>query len=622
MTGDDVRKKWGTVFMGGREASIEELDSLQEPLRREQRKRRQQEEYLDSVRLRATERAKEILAEAYTHRQELLDEVRKETEAAREAMAAEARDAAVAAQSMRDEAAEALRTAEEERDRARDLREEGYQAGYKDGVDKAAEELKVFRKDIGESLGKVLQVIAEQRRDIMARWRDDLAALTCAAVASGTGWVLETEHQRILTALVLKSLEMLEDRQAIRVRVHPDDESLVGDLFTSAKERVPELTQWSVTGDPSIERGGVTVETSSGSVDSRREHFREMVENVLDYLSLPKGSEDDTVEKQVRRMAAQEAARLAELSSGEPVEGEGGDAPARAAPSEGTGTEAVPAADGGEIPEGDSSVGTATAPAATQDASTASSGTQDASTVPSAQQETPPAPSAAQETPAAPAATQDAPTAPSATQDAPTAPAAAQETPAAPSAAQETPAAPAAAQETPAAPAAAQDAPTSPAAAQETPPAPAATQETPPAPAAAQDASTSSSATQQDDPHAASPDAAKHAADGPTPQSATVPADADDLEEKDCTVIAPLPLVKGGNVAADIVDAAENVVKSGKSSPKRPASSPGKQSPDEGPSIEELEEEFFPLEGADAPDAKRDFPGVIDPMGEVLSGEA
>ena len=71
-------KKWGTVFMGEREAGMAELAAMQEPLRQERQKQQHQQEYLENVRVRATERAREILAAAYTEREKVLEDAKRE----------------------------------------------------------------------------------------------------------------------------------------------------------------------------------------------------------------------------------------------------------------------------------------------------------------------------------------------------------------------------------------------------------------------------------------------------------------------------------------------------------------------------------------------------------------
>ena len=73
----DLRKKWGTIFMGDREASMAQLEAMQEPVRREQERQQTQEDYMERVKTRAVERARQILGEAYAERQRVLEEARR-----------------------------------------------------------------------------------------------------------------------------------------------------------------------------------------------------------------------------------------------------------------------------------------------------------------------------------------------------------------------------------------------------------------------------------------------------------------------------------------------------------------------------------------------------------------
>ena len=80
MASDQLRKKWGTVFMGEREATVDQLDAMQEPLRRERAQQQEHEDYFARVRAKAEERAREILGAAYAERQKVLDEARTEAQ--------------------------------------------------------------------------------------------------------------------------------------------------------------------------------------------------------------------------------------------------------------------------------------------------------------------------------------------------------------------------------------------------------------------------------------------------------------------------------------------------------------------------------------------------------------
>lgn len=300
--------------MGEREATVEQLDAMQEPLRRERAQQQEQEDYFARVRAKAEERAREILGAAYAERQRVLDEARAEAQAFRQSLIGETEALKARAQEEKDQASAELLKAQDLQTQAQAEFDAAHGEGFQAGMDQAGQELKEFRAEMGQALGNVLHALDAQRRGICDAWREELALLTQEAVTAGTGWVLEEEHKRILQSLVFEALNLLEDRASITVRVHPDDEDTVSDMFMAARERVPELQQWVVNGDASIERGGLVAESVSGSVDCRREHYAELVNGILSHLTLgPDQKENDNGEA-VSRMVRQEAERIAAMT--------------------------------------------------------------------------------------------------------------------------------------------------------------------------------------------------------------------------------------------------------------------------------------------------------------------
>ena len=314
MASDQLRKKWGTVFMGEREATVEQLDAMQEPLRRERMQQQQQEDYFDRVRAKAEERAREILGAAYAERQKVLDEARAEAHELNKRLTRESEAIKAQAQEERNQTQAELAQAQALRQEAQTLREEGRADGFQAGMDQAGQELKEFRAEIGQALGTVLYALDSQRHAICASWREQPAHLTQEAVTAGTGWVLEKEHKKILQSLVFEALNLLEDRATVTLRVHPDDEDTVSDMFMAARERVPELQQWIVNGDPSVQRGGLLAESVSGSVDCRRELYTELVNGVLSCLTLGPDQDDQRHGEAVSQVVRQEAERIAAMS--------------------------------------------------------------------------------------------------------------------------------------------------------------------------------------------------------------------------------------------------------------------------------------------------------------------
>ena len=314
MASEQLRKKWGTIFMGEREATVEQLDAMQEPMRREKLKQEQEVDYMERVRARAAERAKEILGAAYAERLKVLDEARAEAEALRRETVAQCAAVKAEAEAGRKEAQAELARAQAEREAAVRVREAAHGEGYQAGMDQAGQELREFRAELGQSLGALLRAIAGQRADLAAAWREELVELTQEAVAAGTGHVLSEDHAALLRALVIKAVSLLEDRSTIVVRVNPADEAAVGDMFAAARERAPELAQWIVNGDERMEPGGLVAESGSGSVDCRREHFREMVDSILSHLSLPEREGEAEADEAIDTLVEHETARMAELA--------------------------------------------------------------------------------------------------------------------------------------------------------------------------------------------------------------------------------------------------------------------------------------------------------------------
>lgn len=333
MASDEVRKKWGTIFMGEREASVEQLNAMQAHVNKEKLEKEQTEDYMSRVKARAADRAREILGAAYTERQKVLEEAKGEAAAQKRLAVQECAKIKGEGEELRRQAQEELKRAQAGLEEAERIRASAHEQGYQAGMDQAGRELHEFRADMGHSVATLLRSIERQRKNILEAWRNDLVELTRAAVQAGTGFVLQKEHDAILRNLVFQSLDLLENRSVVSLRVNPADEEGVSDLFRAARERAPELKQWVVTGDDSLEPGSVVAESGTGSVDLRRGNFRELVDNVLDHLGLTPMAGEDSDEGEMARLVEQEVAHIASLTpelepeSEEPVAPEENDMP-------------------------------------------------------------------------------------------------------------------------------------------------------------------------------------------------------------------------------------------------------------------------------------------------------
>lgn len=314
MAAEQKGKKWGTIFMGEREASVEQLNAMQEHVNRDKLQKEQTEDYLERVKARAVERARTILGEAYTERQKVLDEARGEATIQKRLAAQECERIKAEGEEIRKQAQTELDAARAEMEEARKLRESAHAEGYEAGLKQSSTELNEFRAQMGTAVATLLRAVERERKAILENWREDLVELVKTAIQAGTGFILQKEHDAIMRQLVFQALDLLENRISVSVRVNPEDEETVSDMFRAARERAPELKQWTVTGDDSIESGGLVADSGSGSVDFRRANFREMVDNALCHLGLPESAWETGENQEIARLVEQEIANIAGLT--------------------------------------------------------------------------------------------------------------------------------------------------------------------------------------------------------------------------------------------------------------------------------------------------------------------
>ncbi len=311
----DEKKTWGTIFLdASRESSVSKLDAMQAASRQEQWNQRSQQDYLEKVRLKAIDRAREILGEAYTERQSVLEEAERDAERIR----AEVKATYAAAEDTRNQAQEIRHSAQAELDNATHIRNAAHEEGFQAGLAQAQEELQNFRMAMGSSVAGVLHVIEAQCMHIFAHWRAQLVDITKASIKHGTCLALSERHEKIVEHMLLEAIRHLDDRRSITLRVNPEDEPVVSDLFAAAKEKNPDLGMWKISPDPQLEPGDIIAESQTGTVDSRVANYLEMVENIVQHLSLQESVADAEALENVHQTVEHEIAQVQAMTPAPP----------------------------------------------------------------------------------------------------------------------------------------------------------------------------------------------------------------------------------------------------------------------------------------------------------------
>ena len=230
---DPEKAKWGRIFMGDKISRLDDVENVGSRAWDD----RDEADYLERVRVRAADKAREILAAA-----EL------------EAVAMRAR-------------------AQEE--------------GYAEGLKQAEVELEDLRSSWGAAVSGVLSSLQNSAAAISLAWREDLAALVRLSVEKSLGIVLEQERAKVLEGLYLQAVKALEHNRSLIVRVNPEDEAAMADIIGLGRAGQPELESWSVKADPAVTPGGLLVESASSLADNSIESRQAAVNAVLAGLRLP-----------------------------------------------------------------------------------------------------------------------------------------------------------------------------------------------------------------------------------------------------------------------------------------------------------------------------------------------
>lgn len=151
----------------------------------------------------------------------------------------------------------------------------------------AAEELVAQKMDaLGQSMDQTLAGIAGQGRTIWNARRDDLLQLVHMAIAKTLEVEISQRRTESLDNLLNEALDRIDSQRRMALRVSPQDEETIQELLKKAQTANPSLSNWRVLADPSLELGGVVVETAEGMVDNSVDSRWEGVQSILEQLAI------------------------------------------------------------------------------------------------------------------------------------------------------------------------------------------------------------------------------------------------------------------------------------------------------------------------------------------------
>lgn len=177
-------------------------------------------------------------------------------------------DAEVQAQADLERLRAEIRAAEAERDRLREeARREGLELARKEAFEQAAKEVAREAAPLADLLRKAAAAVEDSRAALIAEAERDLVGLTMAVAAK----VVKTEVEAgrpVAEANLRRSVELTARRRELRVLVHADDLARIEAFLPELRREFSDVQKVALEASPSVDRGGVLVQTREGSVDA------------------------------------------------------------------------------------------------------------------------------------------------------------------------------------------------------------------------------------------------------------------------------------------------------------------------------------------------------------------
>lgn len=238
-------------------------------------------EYLENVKTRATEKVRALLLQAKRRSDEIIHEAELK---AQEITAKAEQNGKIKEQ----KAQETLKQAEQR-----------YENAYREAVQKAQTESQQIliqnQQALGESTAIVLLSIHEQLTKFYEVWKEDLKQLTIDAIEVGTGWIATAEKEAILKQLLDESVQKLLDKKNFIVRVNPADAELITQVLENSGEK-----SWTMESSKDLEPGSLELESDNVYVKNSHSERQKFVQEILDNLTLPGTADEQLLTQKVK----------------------------------------------------------------------------------------------------------------------------------------------------------------------------------------------------------------------------------------------------------------------------------------------------------------------------------
>lgn len=155
-----------------------------------------------------------------------------------------------------------------------------FESGLRDGEAAARQKLEGQVRELTQQLAGAIADVVSSREEALRRAEGDIVRLSMEIARRIMHRELSVDPSA-LGGLIRAALEKVAAQQVHRVRIHPDQES----VMRKCLEEIGRATDIEVVADPAQPRGGAIFESSRGSLDASVEtQLREIERGLTDQL--------------------------------------------------------------------------------------------------------------------------------------------------------------------------------------------------------------------------------------------------------------------------------------------------------------------------------------------------
>lgn len=169
------------------------------------------------------------------------------------------------------------------------IRRQAREAGLAEGRETAHQEWEAKQAE----LNKLVEEIDAERSSFFDRMEPEVARLAVTIAEKVLARELETRPEGVVD-LVRSAMKRMREREALRIRLNPDDVALVRAAKDELMEEVNGVKKLDLLEDRRVGRGGCVIESSNGILDARIKTQLEELERVISEAAThgkPAGSE-------------------------------------------------------------------------------------------------------------------------------------------------------------------------------------------------------------------------------------------------------------------------------------------------------------------------------------------